>query len=182
VIGSPAKRVGKLLATVAAIALVSCGHSAKHTTADPTTTTAAAASTTTTSPTEAAVVNGWRHYWDIYVSVGGEMKLPDPRLAQVAIGDELRQLGGGFLAFSSDGQVLRGTIDLAPVVTSVQGTQATLRDCYFSHILRYDKTTGQAKGTAPTERTLVTVTMQFDSGAWKVAAIKHEGDGCSSAA
>jgi hypothetical protein len=110
------------------------------------------------------------------------MNLPDPRLAEVATGTELRQLAGGFLAFKSAGQIIRGTIDLAPRIVSVVGAEATLRDCYLSRILRYDRATAEAEGTAPAERTLVTVTLSFESGAWKVAAIKHESDGCTSAA
>ena len=169
------------MATLLAVAVAGCGHSAKHAAShtDPLPTTVIA--TTTTSPERAAAVAAWRHYWDVYVAVGSEMKLPDPRLAEVATGEELRHLGGGFLAFSSAGQVLRGTIDLAPEVVSLASSEAVLRDCYFSHILRYDKATGQPKGAAPTRRTLVSVTIQLDGGAWKVAAIKHGGEGCTTA-
>src|SRR5207244_2437378 len=151
--------------------------SAKHAAS----TTTSARATSTTSASDAAVVAAWHHYWDVYVAVGSEMHLPDPRLADIATGEELRQLGSGFLAFSSDGQVLRGTSELDPKVVDVNGEQATLRDCYLSRILRYDKATGQPKGSPPTDRTLVTVTLQSDNGSWKVASIKHESDGCTSA-
>lgn len=107
------------------------------------------------------------------------MQLPDARLAQVATGNELRTLGGRFLADQSQGQVLKGTIDLDPKVAAIAGGTATLRDCYFSRILIYDASTGSPIGSGDTSRTLVTATLSLESGAWKVSAIRHEGDGCA---
>jgi len=154
-----------------------CGHSAKHVTqpadASPTT----IATTTTLSPS-AAIVAAWRHYWDVYVAVASQMKLPDSRLAEVATGDELRQLGSGFLAFESEGEVFRGTIELDSKVVSIDGNTAVLRSCYLSHILGYDAKTNQPKGPEDSSRRLVTVTFSMSDGVWKVAAIRHEGDGC----
>jgi hypothetical protein len=179
VIGSPAKRRGWVLATALAVALTGCSHNSKSGSprADASVTTSIA--TTTTTPSE-AVVAAWRRYWDVYVAVATEMKLPDPRLAEVATGEELRQLGSGFLAFKSAGEIFKGTIDLDPKVSSIAGASATLRDCYLSHILGYDAATGKPKGAEDTTRRLVTVTLQLDAGVWKVAAIRHDGDGCTS--
>jgi hypothetical protein len=116
----------------------------------------------------------------VYVAVGSSMSLPDPRLAEVATASELTHLETGFLAFKSAGQVIKGTVNLDPRVMTVTRGQATLRDCYLSSILRYDRETGQPEGAAPTDRTLVTVTLQLVAGTWKVAAITHVGDGCAS--
>ena len=110
-IGNPAKQGARILATVVFLAAAACSsgsHNAKSTTTS--------VDRPTTSPTtvDDVVIAAWRHYWDIYVAVGSEMKLPDSRLADVATGEELRHLGGAFLAAKSDGEVFRGTIDLRP--------------------------------------------------------------------
>jgi hypothetical protein len=177
--GHPVKRVGLVLATVLAVALSGCGRDSKPSAA--TTTSTTAAPTPTTSNENAAVLAGWRNYWDVYVAVGADIHMPDQRLASVATGDELKQLGGSFLAAQSANQVLKGTVELAPVVTSRAASQATVRDCYLSHIVVADRATGKPIGAERNERTLVTATMVLDGTTWKVAGIRHEGDGCSSA-
>gem|GEM_PF-5009523 len=106
------------------------------------------------------------------------MRLPDARLNEVATGEELRSLNSGFLAYKSVGQVIRGTIDLAPKVTALDGARASVTDCYASHILVYDTASGRPIGPEPSQRTLVTAAMVLEGGAWKVAAIKHEEEGC----
>ena len=164
------------IASCVAVALVGCGSS--HRRADPTT-TKAIATTSTVPADQATVIAAWRHYWDIYIAVGSELHLPDLRLAEVATGEEVRTLGGRFLADKSQGHVLKGTIDLDPKVVSVAAETATLRDCYFSRILVYDNATGQPTGSGDTNRTLVTATLVLDGGTWKVSAIHHEGDGCA---
>jgi hypothetical protein len=77
--------------------------------------------------------------------------------------------------------VFRGTIDLAPKVVTVSGDTATISDCYASHILGYDAASGRPKGPERPGRTLVTVSMVREAEAWKVGAIRHEGDGCTPA-
>ena len=130
---------------------------------------------------EQAVLDAYRRYWQIYIAVGSEMKLPDPRLAEVATGDELRQLNGAFLSDQAAGQVLRGSIDLAPEVIERTSDRALVRDCQASQILVIERATGRPLGPAPPERTLITVTMLRDQGVWKVGGIRHEGNGCSPA-
>ena len=164
-------------ASCVAVMLASCGRGHPRA-VDPTTTTAPVATTSTLPAEQAAVTQAWRHYWDIYVAVGSEMHLPDPRLVEVATGEELRTLGGAFLADMSQGHVLKGTTDLDPKVVSVVAGTATLRDCYFSRILVYSTATGQPIGSGDTNRSLVTATLVLDGGTWKVSAIRHEGDGC----
>src|SRR5712692_9006573 len=111
------------------VALAACSNGSKRSAPRPAS-SSSPTQTTTASSEEAAVVAAWRHYWDIYVAVASEMKLPDPRLADVATGDELTQLGSGFLAFKSAGEVFKGTIDLDPKVTAIDGDTAAVRDCY----------------------------------------------------
>ena len=101
-----------------------------------------------------------------------------------ASGEELQALNHpGFLAYRSQGQVIRGTIDLAPqvVAVAVTGSEATLSDCYASHILLHSRATGQPEGSGPPQRTLVTARMLNEGGVWKVAGIRHEGEGCAPA-
>jgi hypothetical protein len=138
-------------------------------------------SSSTTNPAESAVLAAWRRYWQVYVAVGSEMRLPDARLSEVATGDELRSLNSGFLAYKSVGQVIRGTIDLAPKLAALDGVRATITDCYASHILVYDAASGKPTGPEPSQRTLVTATMVLEGSTWKVAAITHEGEGCTPA-
>src|SRR5207249_1482080 len=76
VIGSPAKRRGWVLVTALAVALAGCSQDSKSGSprADASVTTTIA-TTSTTSPSD-AVVAAWHRYWDVYVAVGSEMKLP----------------------------------------------------------------------------------------------------------
>ena len=103
----------------------------------------------------------------------------DPRLAEVATGDALAQLHNSFAAAKIAGEVSRGSIDLAPVVRTVQGDEAVIEDCYDSNILGYDARTGVSKGPDRPDRTLVSVGLRREAGAWKVAGIRDEGYGCS---
>lgn len=171
------RRLRAVVIAVGVTALVTGCGSSHHRGADGPTTTAPVATTSTLSADQAAVLAAWRHYWDIYIAVGGQMQLPDPRLAQVATGQELRTLGGAFLAAQSEGEVLRGTVDLDPKVVSVGANSATLRDCYLSNVLGYKN--NQPVGPADARRRLVSVSFVNESGTWKVSAIDHLSDGCA---
>jgi hypothetical protein len=136
--------------------------------------------TTTSStlpPDRTAVLAAWRHYWDVYIAVGEQMQLPDPRLAQVAAGQELQTLGGAFLAAKSEGEVLRGSVDLDPKVISIGNGTASLRDCYLSDVLGYKD--NKPVGPADPQRRLVAATLVLAGGAWKVSSIDHISDGCT---
>lgn len=167
-----------LVALLAGFVAAGCSSSAS-TTPKPTASTPFTATSTTLDQGEQAVVDAYRRYWQIYIAVGSEMKLPDPRLAEVATGEGLRTLGSAFLADKAGGHVLRGTIDLAPKVVELAPDKALVRDCYASHILVVDAATGRPLGPERPERVLVTVTLVPESGTWKVLGIRHEGDGCN---
>lgn len=171
----------QLLATLlAGLVAAGCSSSAPQR-AEPDSTTTTIATSTTLDQARQAVLDAYRRYWQVYIAVGNEMKLPDPRVAEVASGDALRQVNSAFLAARADGEVFRGTIDLAPVVTALTADSATVSDCYASHILGYDARSGQAKGLERPGRTLVTATMVREAERWKVSGIRHEGDGCTPA-
>jgi hypothetical protein len=164
-----------------ALLTTSCA-SGKGQRATPTTASSAPTATTTTlNAVDQSILAAYRKYWEVYIAVGSEMRLPDPRLGEVASGDALRQLNSALLAGKADGEVFRGTIDLAPRVVSVSGDTATVSDCYASHILGYDAASGRPKGPERPGRTLVTVSMVREAGTWKVGGIRHEGDACTPA-
>lgn len=138
-------------------------------------------STTTVDATEAAVLTGYRAFWDAYLAAADPMDPQNPLLEQHTVGIQLETIQKAFLSRRAGGEVIRGTLDLAPRVVSVVGDKAAVRDCYLDNTGVYDAATGTRKDTASGVRHLVTATIQLDGGAWKVADLKKEGDGCTSA-
>lgn len=178
----PGRLVAGAALAIVPLVLAACGTGGRGSDRpNPSPTGSVQPSASASSSAAADVIAAWNRYWQIYVAVGSEMRLPDARLAEVATGDELHALNTGFLAFRSQGQLIRGSVELAPKVVAVDEARATLSDCYASHVLRYSKATGQPLGREPSERSLVTVSMVLEGGSWKVAGIRHEGDGCTPA-
>ena len=166
-----------------ALLAVSCGKS-NDKKADPATTATTpttAATTMTTSP-EQAVLAGYRAFWDGYLKAADPMDPRSPVLTQVATGDELQQLQRAFLARQSASEVIRGTLDLAPTVQSVNGSSATVTDCYADHTGIYDAASGARKDQESGVRHRVTVQLILDGSTWKVSTITREGDGCTPSA
>jgi hypothetical protein len=143
--------------------------------------TSTASSTTTVDGTEAAVLSGYRAFWDAYLAAADPMDPKNPLLEQHAVGTQLETIQKAFLARRAGGEVIRGTLDLAPRVVSVVGDKAAVRDCYLDNTGVFDAATGTRKDTASGVRHLVTATIQLDGSAWKVSDLKREGDGCTSA-
>lgn len=181
-IGNPAKHGARILATALVVASAACGSGSKHASGS-TTTTIDGATTSTTADAEPAPVAAYREFWRSYLAAADPMSPEDAGLRQYATGEELQRVGGAFLARKSAGQVIRGTLDLDPVLASTSGDEATVRDCYFDHTRIYNATTNQPQSPEDTVRQLVTATLQRDSasGQWRVARVKHEGSGCTSA-
>jgi hypothetical protein len=145
--------------------------------------------TTTTRPAanpgaEAAVLSGYRAFWDAYVAAGDPMNPEDPRLRAHSVGEELETVQKAFLARRSAGEVIRGSLELAPKVSAVapDGNTATVTDCYLDRTGIYDAATGTRKDTESGVRHRVRVQMLLHEGVWKVASIALEGDGCTPAA
>lgn len=124
------------------------------------------------------MLRAYRRFWDVYLAAADPPNPEDPRLDEVALGDERRKLGGTFLAARHDKEVFRGSIDLAPVVVELTADSAKLRDCYDDHILAYDARTGELKDRDDPRRHLVVVTMVLHDTRWKVTSMTPEGDGC----
>jgi hypothetical protein len=160
---------------VASAGLTACGSKNSH---DTTTTTAANATSTTLPTRDAAVIDGYRQFWASYIAAAHPMNPSDPALAQHATGEELTSVRNNFLSRQSAGQDIRGTIDLAPHVTSSTDTQATVADCYFDHTQHFATATNTPVDSVDTARQSVTATLVYVDGAWKVQSIRHEGTGC----
>ena len=144
----------------------------------PRTTTTTVATTTTA---EQGVLDAYESFWDAYLQAADPMNPEHPVLADVATGDQLRQLRSAFLARLSADEVIRGEVETAPEVVEVGGGTATVRDCYLDRTGIYDAATGQRKDTESGVRHLVTVSLVQESARWKVASITREGDGCTPA-
>lgn len=146
-------------------------------TTEPTTITTG--STTTPTTVEDAVLTGYRQFWDTYLEAADPMDPMHPGLDDVATGEELSQVRNAFLARSTANEVVRGELDLAPKVTGVAGSEATVTDCYMDRTGIYDATTGERKDVESGVRHLVTVQLVHESSAWKVASMTRESDGCT---
>ena len=144
-----------------------------------TTTTSTAPTTTTTLDPQAAAVAGYRAFWQAFLSAGDPMNPEDPRLAEHATGEQLAAVRKSFLAAKAAGNVIRGSLDLAPKVVSADATTVVLRDCYGDGTGLYSAATGARQDKETAQRVLVTATVTLVEGVWKVSAVKHEGDGCT---
>lgn len=144
--------------------------------------------TTTTATTmaaapkpEEAILAGYRGFWDAYIAAADPMNPEDPRLIAHATGDELETVQKAFLARRSAGEVIRGELDLAPVVEMIaaDARSATVIDCYLDRTGIYDAASGARKDTESGVRHRIRVQMVIHDGAWKVASVALKGDGCT---
>jgi hypothetical protein len=128
---------------------------------------------------DAAVLAAYRAFWDAYLAAANPMNPTNPVLAEHAAGQELVTLQKAFLAGKDAGQVIRGTFDLAPKVTSVQGPTATVSDCYGDNTHVYNASTGAQLDSSSGVRHLVIATLQLFGTQWRVTDLHHEADGCT---
>jgi hypothetical protein len=59
------------------------------------------------------------------------------------------------------------------------GSNAEVRDCYDDRTELYQVSDGTRLDQDDPARKRAMLTLQFESGAWKVASIRDEGSGCS---
>ena len=118
-----------LTTVILAVVLSGCGAERPGGEVEPPTTSAAPVVSSGGS-TEKDVLAAWRRYWDAYVAVGGELNLPDPRIAEVSTGEALRALNSGFIALKAGGEVIKGSVELSPTLVGMTEKSATLTDCY----------------------------------------------------
>ena len=178
------RSVGTAVAVAATVALTLASCSSSDDGADDNTatsaTSASTAPTTTTAPDPGtAAITAYRAFWQAYLAAADPMAPEDPRLAEHATGEELATVRKAFLGYKAAGQVIRGTLDLAPKAVGVEGGTVLVRDCYDDQTGVYSVATGARQDQENPERHLVTATVVNENGAWKVAAIKREGGGCT---
>lgn len=134
------------------------------------------------APTQAELRAAVRAFWDLYVDVGGRTSSLDlttirTRLAERSTGEELRQLEAFFTTNKNSGFIVRGTVDIAPIVVSSTATTAQVRDCNDDRTGLYRADGSRVDSDNPL-RHRVLMTLALESGIWKVASIANEGDGC----
>src|SRR5688572_28815009 len=150
--------------------------------ASPSTTISAPPSTTTTVGEDQAVLDAYVAFWnDGYLEAADPMDPTNPALAAHATGEQLETLERAFLARQTNGEVIRGTLDLQPRVVSVVGETATVRDCYLDNTGVFDAESGERHDTATGVRHLITATLVVEGDTWKVSDLEQEGDGCTEA-
>lgn len=141
-----------------------------------------AVSTASSQSASAQVLADYRAFWvSGYLVAADPMDPASPALTAHATGQQLETLQKAFLARKTNGEVIRGTLDLAPRVVSVVGSQATVRDCYLDNTGVFDAASGARHDTPTGIRHLITATLQLDGATWKVSDLKQEGDGCTAA-
>jgi hypothetical protein len=178
----PAARASVVAVVVAVV--VACSTSSRSAPLDAASTSPPAppqsATTTTLDPTATAVLAAYRDDENVYLAVAGHYPImaSDPRLAQVMTGTELATVRKNLTLASLHRQYATGTIDLAPVVSSVSGTTATISDCSFDHTRIIDGKTQQTITTGDTARGLQKVTMALEHGTWKISDEQTMGSGC----
>lgn len=145
----------------------------------------APASSTTTSTDDAspdaAVLAGYRRFWDAYLAAADPMDPTHPDLEAAATGAQLERVQRAFLARQASGEVIRGSLELAPEVAEVDGTTATVTDCYADDTHIFDEASGEQKDPPDVLSYRVTATLELVDGEWKVADLVQEGEGCESA-
>lgn len=145
---------------------------------------APAGSTTTSTETaspDAEVLAGYRRFWDAYLAAADPMDPTHPDLAAAATGAQLERVQRAFLARQASGEVIRGSLELAPEVAQVDGATATVTDCYADDTHIFDEATGEQKDPPDVLSFRVTATLELVDGVWKVSDLVQEGEGCESA-
>ena len=141
------------------------------------------ATTATTAPVpddQQQVLTSYRAFWDAYIAASNPMNPEHPALADHATDGELDTVRRTLLARRSAGEVFKGTMDLAPKVTALDGDRATVRDGHDDNLVVVDAASGAVKEPDDPARKLVTVTLVRGGPAgWKITAIKLEAEGCS---
>ena len=168
------------LVAAALVGAAACSSDAKPTV---TSNSSSAPSSSASSRTaDEQVLADYRAFWlDGYLAAADPMDPSNPALAAHATGKQLETVQKAFLARQANGEVIRGTLDLAPRVVSVVGNAATVRDCYLDNTGVFDATTGERHDTPTGVRHLITATLQLEGATWKVSDLKQEGDGCTAA-
>ena len=161
------------------LAVVLLGCSGDDDDASPTTTDPAAESTTTTTAAaDADVLDAYRGFWDAYLAAADPMDPAHPDLELFATGASLEAVRNAFAEHFARGEVIRGSVDLAPKIEQLDDASATVRDCYLDQTHIFDSESG-AQVDPPEDATFeVLATLVLEGGSWKVSSLDKVSDGC----
>lgn len=157
------------------------GDTATATTTNSTTEAVESTTSTTEASPDAEVLAGYRRFWDAYLTAADPMDPTHPDLLEAATGAQLERVQRAFLARQASGEVIRGSLDLAPEVVEVDGTTATVTDCYADDTHIFDVASGEQKDPPDIVSFRVTASLELVDGVWKVADLVQEGEGCEQA-
>jgi len=128
------------------------------------------------------VLDGYRAFWRAYLTAADPMNPKHPDLVATATGQQLGQVQRAFLARLAGGEVIRGTIEPHPRLAGpVQGTTASVVDCYLDDSHLFDAATGTQKDDPAVVHHEVRAEMTLVGSTWRVAAVRHVGKGCTPA-
>lgn len=130
--------------------------------------------------TKATVLDAYKQSTDEYVAVGSDLlaKADDPRLAQHSTGTALIAAQQSLGKYKSQGQVLRGDVEVHATVINLQADSATLVDCGFDHLSVVEARSGRVVTPPTSEGSAATIEMVLQSGVWKVNHFKDEKRSC----
>lgn len=157
------------------------GDAAITTTTTSTTEAVESTTSTTAASPDAEVLVGYRRFWDAYLVAADPMDPTHPDLLEAATGAQLERVQRAFLARQAGGEVIRGSLDLAPEVVEVDETTATVTDCYADDTHIFDAASGDQKDPPDVLNFRVTASLELVDGSWKVADLVQEGEGCEQA-
>jgi hypothetical protein len=180
--GAPWRALGATLLVAAVLGLTGCAQGQGYDASLPTASTARSAVAVATAQggaaaddTKAAILAGYRAYWDAMIAAGETADANSPLLAEHATSLALGQARLHFSAIKRVGQVDRGTVTLHPKVVSVKGAAATVRDCPdISHWHRIDPKTGAVHDPPDAGRRASLAVLYLVQGTWKVAVITRK--------
>lgn len=137
-------------------------------TATPTATVATATPTATSTPSpEAAVLNAYTRYWQVYSQA--IFDLDESHLIEVMTGPRLDRAHDEIRALMAKGQAVKIVVTNQPQIASIQGDTAVLIDMYQNGSYVIDAGTKQPITGAGTPNVLKdAVTLQRVDGTWKV--------------
>jgi hypothetical protein len=129
-------------------------------------------------PRVAAIVSGYEGFWAAVLHASDPPNPDHPELAQHLAGDVLDTSRLALEAHAQANEVMRGTYQLSPTVTEIDGDHAVLTDCHRSQVHVYDAASGQAKEPEAEVQILLSVDLALDGDVWKVSGVEEQSGGC----
>jgi hypothetical protein len=193
VLASGTARLAPACAALVTVALgaAACGTSTPlsptRTTATPT--PAVSPTPIPTSAADAAIISAYDQATAAWVAAGADPTTDNdyPGLDEWYTGDELSHEVSVLVLIAQEGLVVGGTDMPHPVVTSVDGSTATVQDCSWNTQYAADKGTTTPASPQPYGWSTasawenLTVTMLLQSGTWKISDEVSEATPCTPA-